>query len=193
MPPRTVRISSVPQPIWLQGMFATPIWNPYNPSDTGQDFSIPATADCNDGSWKVLEDSGQLDRSGRAESSQRQPGLPTRSRRLWTTTIVSAPVTTNRSNQFDVRVDHTVSSKLNLFGRYSFSKSKIFQPAPRPGLSEGAFNDTFGTADLKSQQVAAGLVWIIGSTPGFRYALRLRPGRFFPASAEFRLGMSRAN
>src|SRR5713226_8952671 len=52
----TVRFSSVPQPIWRQGMFATPIWNPYNPSDTGQDFRIPATAACNDGKgncWRI--------------------------------------------------------------------------------------------------------------------------------------------
>src|SRR5262249_1481960 len=47
--------------------------------------------------------------------------------------------------------------------------------APRPGLSEGAFNDTFGTADLKSQQVAAGLVYGISpstvSETRFGYAL----------------------
>jgi len=45
-----IRLSSVPKPIWKQGMFATPIWNPYNPLDTGTDFRIPATADCNNGS-----------------------------------------------------------------------------------------------------------------------------------------------
>src|ERR1051326_3922244 len=52
----TVRFSSVPQPIWLQDMFATPVWNPYNPNDTGQDFLVPATAACNDGKgncWRI--------------------------------------------------------------------------------------------------------------------------------------------
>src|SRR6266567_749529 len=44
----TVRFSSVPQPIWRQGMFAAPIWNPYNSKDTGQDFLIAATPNCND-------------------------------------------------------------------------------------------------------------------------------------------------
>src|SRR5437016_1569191 len=51
-----IRFSSVPQPIWRQGLFATPIFNPYNASDTGQDFRIPATASCNDGSgncWRI--------------------------------------------------------------------------------------------------------------------------------------------
>ena len=52
----TVRFSSVPQPIWRQGMFATPISNPFNASDTGQDFRIPATPACNDGNgncWRI--------------------------------------------------------------------------------------------------------------------------------------------
>src|SRR5215831_5550039 len=44
-----VRYSSVPQSIWRQGMFATPIWNPYIPNDQGADFRIAATANCNDG------------------------------------------------------------------------------------------------------------------------------------------------
>ena len=43
-------------------------------NDTGQDFRIPATADCNDGRGKLLEDSRQLDRPGRPEGAQRQPG-----------------------------------------------------------------------------------------------------------------------
>src|SRR5207253_3016240 len=52
----TVRFSSVPQPIWRSGQFATPIWNPFNPADKGTDFRIPATAACNDGRgncWQI--------------------------------------------------------------------------------------------------------------------------------------------
>src|SRR5260370_33747000 len=73
--------------------------------------------------------------------------------------FVSSPIDRNRTNQFDIRGDHTFSSKLNAFGRYSFSKTSFFRPVPRPGLSEGSFNDTFGTADLQSQAVAAGFAW----------------------------------
>src|SRR5262245_59815331 len=43
-----VRTSSVPQPVWKNGQFTIPISNPYNASDTGQDFRRPATAGCND-------------------------------------------------------------------------------------------------------------------------------------------------
>ena len=39
----------MPQPIWSRGMFTVPIFNPYNPNDSGGDFQRPATADCNDG------------------------------------------------------------------------------------------------------------------------------------------------
>jgi hypothetical protein len=89
--------------------------------------------------------------------------------------FVAAPVTTNQTDQFDIRVDHNFASSVNEFGRYSYSKSNIFQPAPRPGLSEGSFNDTFGAANLKSQQIAAGLVWTITPTlvseTRFGYAL----------------------
>jgi Carboxypeptidase regulatory-like domain len=52
----TGRFTSVPQPMWRDGVFATPIYNPFNPTDTGQDFRIPATASCNDGQggcWRV--------------------------------------------------------------------------------------------------------------------------------------------
>lgn len=158
-----LRTTSVPQPIWLRGMFATPVWNPYNPNDTGQDFQITSTPDCIDGSgrcWRIPDN--LIDPVGRKallvspSPNAVSPSLDNN--------YVSAPVTTNHTNQFDIRLDHNFSSNLNIFGRYSFSKTKIFQPAPRPGLSEGAFNDTFGTADLKSQQVASGLVWIINPT-----------------------------
>src|SRR5262245_55555799 len=44
-----VRTTSVPQPIWTKGMFTVPIFNPYNPNDTGQDFQRPGTTECNDG------------------------------------------------------------------------------------------------------------------------------------------------
>ena len=169
-----VRFSSVPQPIWLQGMFATPIWNPYNPTDTGQDFRIPATANCNDGNgncWKIP--ANLIDPVG--QKILNVSPAPNTSSPTYDNNYVAAPVTTNHTNQFDTRMDQIFSSRLNAFGRYSYSKSAIFQPGPRPGLSEGSFNDTFGTADLKSQQIAAGITWILSPTlvsdTRFGYAL----------------------
>jgi hypothetical protein len=169
-----VRTSSVPQPIWLRGMFASPIWNPYNRNDTGQDFRIPATADCNDGKGNCWRLPANLIDSVGQKVLNVSPA-PNAVSPTFDNNFVTAPVTTNHTDQFDIRLDHNFSSSLNAFGRYSYSKSDIFQPAPRPGLSEGSFNDTFGTANLKSQQIAAGLVWIIGPTlvseTRFGYAL----------------------
>jgi hypothetical protein len=155
-----VRYSSVPQPIWLQDMFATPISNPYNPADTGQDFLIPAQAGCNDGKgncWKIP--SNLIDPIG--QKILNVSPAPNTFSPTFDNNYVAAPVTTNHTNQFDLRGDQIVSARITAFGRFSYSKSGIFQPAPRPGLSEGSFNDTFGTADLKSRQVAAGVTWIV--------------------------------
>ena len=170
----TVRFSSVPQPIWRQGMFATPIWNPYNPNDTGQDFLIPATASCNDGKgncWRIpanlIDPVGQKVINVSPDPNTASP--------TFDNNFVGVPIDRNRTNQFDLRADHNISQKLNAFGRYSYTKTNFFRPAPRPGLSEGSFNDTFGTADLKSQALAAGMVWVISprlvSETRYGYAL----------------------
>ena len=183
----TIRFSSVPQPIWRQGMFATPISNPFNPTDTGSDFRIPATANCNDGKgncWKIpanlIDPVGQKILNVSPDPNTFSPTVDNN--------FVGAPVDRNRTNQFDIRGDHTISQKLSAFGRYSFSKTNFFRPAPRPGLSEGSFNDTFGTADLKSQQVASGLVWVITpalvSETRFGYAL----GDYFQLPPNFGSG-----
>lgn len=183
----TIRFSSVPQPIWRQGTFATPIWNPFNPNDTGQDFRIPATANCNDGSgncWRIP--SNLIDSVGqRVINVSPNPNTPSPT---FDNNFVAAPIDRIRTNQFDLRGDHVISPKLNAFGRYSYSKTSFFRPAPRPGLSEGSFNDTFGTADLKSQAMASGLVWVINpalvSETRFGYAL----GDFYQLPPNFGSG-----
>jgi hypothetical protein len=156
----TVRFSSVPQAIWREGLFATPIWNPFNPSDTGSDFRIPATAACNDGSgncWRIP--ANLIDPVGRRVLSVSPD--PNAVSTTQDNNYVAVPVDRNRTDQFDVKLDHTFSSKLTAFGRYSFVDTNAFRPAPRPGLSEGSFNDTFGTADLRSQGIAAGATWVL--------------------------------
>ena len=70
--------------------------------------------------------------------------------------FVNVPITRNRTDQFDVRVDQSLSPKLNLFEQYSFSDTNLFKPAPKPGLAEASTNDTFGFALWRSQAVAAG-------------------------------------
>jgi hypothetical protein len=159
----TVRLSSVPLPIWRQGMFATPIWNPFNANDTGQDFRIPATANCNDGSgncWRIP--ANLIDPVGkRVIDVSPDPNA-------FTTTqdnnYVNVPIDRTRTDQFDVRLDHTFSQAVSIFGRYSFVDTDLFRPGVRPGLSEGSTNDTFGTADLRSQGIASGLTWVVSPT-----------------------------
>src|SRR6185369_5228 len=77
--------------------------------------------------------------------------------------FVNVPIEPNRTDQFDTRVDHSFSSNVNIFGRYSFSDTNIFRPGPRPGLSEGSTNDTFGSALWRSQAVAVGGTWTISA------------------------------
>jgi hypothetical protein len=155
-----VRPSSVPIPMWRQGIFATPIHNPFNPTDTGQDFRIPAIPGCNDGSgncWRIP--ANLIDPVGKRVMDV-APDPNTVSATL-DNNFVTVPISKNRTDQFDVRLDHAVSQTVNLFGRYSFVDTTFVQPAPRPGLAEGSTNDTFGSADLRSQGLAAGVTWVI--------------------------------
>ncbi len=77
------------------------------------------------------------------------------------TIYASTPVTDTRQDQFDVRIDHQITNKLTLFGRYSFVDTLTFRPGPLPKLAEGSFNDAFGSNDNRSQGLALGLTWTI--------------------------------
>jgi hypothetical protein len=46
------------------------------------------------------------------------------------------PVRTLDETKFDVRLDHTLSSKDNLFGRFSYDQASSFVPGGAPGLAE---------------------------------------------------------
>jgi hypothetical protein len=159
-----VRFSSVPQPIWTQGLFTVPIANPYNPTDTGQDFRQPARPGCNDGQgncWVIP--ASLMDPVGQKIANV-NPLPNTGAAGLLDNNYVNVPIEPTRQDQFDGRADHTFSSNVNIFGRYSFSDTKAFRPGPRPGLSEGSFNDTFGAALWRSQAVATGGTWTLSPT-----------------------------
>lgn len=94
-----------------------------------------------------------------------------------TTIYASTPVTRTRQDQFDVRIDHTFSSAMNFFGRYSFVDTDTFRPAPLPGLAEGSFNDAFGSNLNRSQGLAFGLTWTMTNS----------------IVADFRFGFARGN
>lgn len=187
---RTGRVltSSVPQPAWTHGRFTIPISNPFNPGDSGQDFQQLATPDCNDGRgncWVIPP--SYLDPVGQriaAVSPSPNAGAPGQT----DNNFVNAPVTSNRTDQFDVRVDHSFSNRLNVFGRYSFADTNLFNPAPRPGLAEGSTNDTFGAALLRSQGVAAGATWVFSPSMISELRFGLARGNFFQTPPNFGSG-----
>jgi hypothetical protein len=49
---------------------------------------------------------------------------------------VNEPVRTLNETKFDVRLDHTLSAKDNLFGRFSYDQASSFVPGGAPGLAE---------------------------------------------------------
>src|SRR5215470_1455147 len=61
-----------------------------------------------------------------------------------------------QADKFDVRLDHYFSSKVRLFGRYSFLDSTTFRPAPFNGYAEGSNNDQFGNTLTRGQSAVAG-------------------------------------
>ena len=65
---------------------------------------------------------------------------------------------TNRiqADKFDIRIDHYLSSRSRLFGRYSFSDATTLRPAPFNGYAEGSNNDQFGNTLTRGQSAVAG-------------------------------------
>ena len=70
--------------------------------------------------------------------------------------FISTVINTIRADKFDIRIDHNVSANWRLFGRYSFSDSTTFRPAPFLGYAEGSNNDQFGNTLTRGQSAVAG-------------------------------------
>ncbi len=62
------------------------------------------------------------------------------------------PVSSNTSDQFDVRVDHTFSEKDNVFGRFSYIDNPSFIPGPFGGIADGG---SFSDGDQTSKSLNA--------------------------------------
>jgi hypothetical protein len=156
-----IQISSVPQAAWAQGQYNVAISNPYNPSDKATDFLQPATSACNDGKGHCWVIPASLFDPVGAKILGFNPAPNTGLPGQLTNNYVSDPTAGNQTNQFDVRIDHTLTSKINLFGRYSFVNTHMFTPPPRPGYSEGSTSDAFGTSQNRSQSMAVGMTYVI--------------------------------
>ena len=73
---------------------------------------------------------------------------------------------TNRvqADKFDIRFDHYLNSNWHLFGRYSFSDSTTFRPAPFNGYAEGSNSDQFGNTLTRGQSAVVGNTLTLGPT-----------------------------
>ncbi len=49
--------------------------------------------------------------------------------------FVSSPALRDREDRFDARIDHTVSARSSLIGRYSFSDRSLYEPFSGPGFA----------------------------------------------------------
>ncbi len=48
---------------------------------------------------------------------------------------ISSPVLRDRDDQFDIRIDHSLTSRSSLIGRYSFSDRSLYEPFSAPGFA----------------------------------------------------------
>jgi hypothetical protein len=75
----------------------------------------------------------------------------------------AVPVRTETRNNFDVRVDHTFSSKDSIFGRFSYENQPSFIPPPfQNELDGGGFFD--GVEDFSYRSVALSETHVLDST-----------------------------
>lgn len=87
---------------------------------------------------------------------------PTLSNVLRNNYDVNMPAT-NQADQFDVRIDQNVSTKTQIFGRYSFDKELRVVAPPFPGIADGGSYNT-GTRPLKAQAAVFGWTQTLSPT-----------------------------
>ncbi len=96
--------------------------------------------------------------------------------------FVANPLLTDRVDQFDVRVDHHFSDKMNFFARYSHTSRDFVNPTRFTGLAEGADNpDASGRDSYEARHIAVSLTNIISSAVVNEF--RFGYGRGFPFRA----------
>ena len=157
------RVRQVPTAAEKAGLFTTSVVDPF--AAGRPEFSRNAQ-----GQWVIPRD--RWDPVGAAVVALiPDPNVP------GSTIYASTPATDTRQDQFDVRIDHQITSATTFFGRYSFVDTNTFRPSPLPGLGEGSFNDAFGSNLNRSQGLALGVTRIFSPT----------------VVADFRFGFSRGN
>ena len=186
----TVRTSSVPQPNWRRGMFTIPdLQSIQRDGHRVRTFASPprqtaTTARATAGLFlaNLIDPVGKTHRRCQSRSQhgcawpdRQQLRSAFRSRATAPISSTSASITTFRAN-------------FNLFGRYSFSDTNLFQPCvPALAFRRVRVNDTFGSALWRSQAVAAGAHMGSLVDAGFGNALRVCARELLPDTAELRL------
>jgi len=146
---RTVMFATIPTMDQRNGILSGPIQNPF----TGQVFAdgkIPASQ-ITPFAKAVFDDLPAPNAAGLSNNLQ------------------SLPKQTTRTDKEDVRIDHYLTERTNLFGRFSYRTQTVQSPANIPGPSGGNSN---GDVLVKSWQTAFGLTHTINS----RSILELRFG-----------------
>jgi hypothetical protein len=69
---------------------------------------------------------------------------------------INTVINTVRSDKFDIRLDHNLTDRSRVFGRFSYSNSGTFRPAPFKGYAEGSNNDQFGLTPLRAYNAVLG-------------------------------------
>ena len=79
--------------------------------------------------------------------------LPNIAGQLFPNNYFSTPVATWTGDQFDVRIDHRIDDRNQLFGHASFENRPQYAPVPLPGLAGGCCG---GNQDTREQNYAVG-------------------------------------
>ena len=101
-----------------------------NPLTPNADGSQPKGANCN----KIP--TGLIDNIGKAMLNIYPTNLVNSGNSASGYNYVNEPVRTLNETKFDIRLDHTLSSKDNLFGRFSYDQAGSFVPGGAPKLAE---------------------------------------------------------
>ena len=138
---KTVTFATIPTMAQRQGILGRPIVNPLT-GESYPDGVIPASA---------ITPFARSVLAGLPE-----PTLPGTSNNF-----DSLPRREDFNDKFDVKVDHQFSSRLTMFGRYSYRNLDNFEPPPIPGET-GSPSNAF--VHVKNRQGAAGFTFTVTPT-----------------------------
>ena len=134
---RTPIFSSLPTLSDRLGIFDKPVRNPLTNATFAANTAIPATA-ISSFARAVMTNLPAPNGPGRANNFQ------------------SLPVDRDVNDKMDLKLDHKLSTRVNVFTRLSHRKSNLYNEPPIPGASGGSGN---GFTRVLNQQLASGVTF----------------------------------